>query len=69
VRVLLDEVDLGLDLRVVVEVRLVDAQRDAQLAELDEVRIVDEDAGGVVRIDDEDELGLARRIAGPLCAG
>ena len=49
---------LGLDLRMVVEVGLVDAQRDAQLAELDEVLVVDEDARRVVRVDDEDQLGL-----------
>ncbi len=56
--VLLDEVDLGVDVRVIVQVGLVDAHRDAELGELGEVGVVDEDARRVVGVDDEDELGL-----------
>ena len=50
------------------------SQRNAALAELDEVGVVDEDAGRVVRVDDEDQLGLVvhgvehalrRRTEGP----
>ena len=42
----------------VVQIGLIDAQRDPRLAETDQVLVVDEDARRVVGVDDEHQLGL-----------